>query len=62
MTSYVVVGLNVSAGMITTISRSLSKADAEEAARNAPARYFKHITILPPDGPPYQLRQSITNL
>lgn len=58
---HLVVGLNVSAGMITVIARSLNKADAEEAARNAPARYFKHITIIPFDGSPYQLQPSITN-
>ena len=55
MTPYIVVGLNTSVGMITVISRSLCKKDAEDAARHAPAAYFKHITIITPDGYPYVL-------
>ena len=62
MNEFTVVGLNVSAQMITIIARSASQADAEESARNAPSRYFKHITIIRPDGSTYVLRQSITNL
>lgn len=59
---WTVVGYNTSVDMITIISRSATKVDAEESARNAPSRYFKNITILKPSGDAYKLRQSITNL
>ena len=62
MNEWTVVGFNTSVNMITIISRSTIRGDAEEAARNAPSRYFKHITILNPDGSAYSLRPSITNL
>lgn len=58
---WTVVGLNTSVGMITVISRSATQRDAEESARNAPSRYFKHITVLKPSGDAYVLRESITN-
>ena len=61
MNCFMVVGFNVSAKMITIIARSTIRGDAEESARNAPAKFFKHITIINPDGSTYTLRDSITN-
>jgi hypothetical protein len=59
---WTVVGYNVSVDMVTVISRSPTQVDAEESARNAPSRFFKHITILKPSGDAYKLCKSITNL
>lgn len=55
MRPYLVVGVNLAVNMITVISTSTTKENAERSARDAPSRWFKKVTIIPPDAPPYQV-------